>query len=402
LSDAGANVLAVSPNGTGGANLFVGTSVNGTYLSTDNGTSWSQVNNGLTNMQIRALAVSGPNLFAGTVGGGMFISSNNGMNWTAVNNGLTNLVVQALAVSGQSLFAGTYHAGVFVSTNNGTNWTAANNGLPADTYLSSLVASGTNIFAGISYTAGGYAYGGVFLSTNNGTSWTAVNTGLPSGSARDCFLGVNGANLFAGISTSDVNGSRIYRSTNNGSNWTAVNTGLPSSATRYCFAASSGNLFAGIDTSGVFLSTNNGTSWTEVNNGLTYRGVRDLAVSPGASGFGANLIAVGGGVWRRPLSDMITSVDKPSNGLPMHFNLDQNYPNPFNPTTIINYAVPQSSNVSIRIFNTLGQEVAELVSEFKAPGYYQVQWNANVPSGIYFYRLQAGDFIKTKKLVLLK
>ena len=88
--------------------------------------------------------------------------------------------------------------------------------------------------------------------------------------------------------------------------------------------------------------------------------------------------------------------------LPKGVFLDQNYPNPFNPSTIIRYELPKSSNVTLKIFNTLGQEVVTLVSERKDAGYYQTTWNANVPSGIYFYRLQAGAFVETKKMTLIR
>jgi uncharacterized repeat protein (TIGR02543 family) len=87
--------------------------------------------------------------------------------------------------------------------------------------------------------------------------------------------------------------------------------------------------------------------------------------------------------------------------IPTEYGLSQNYPNPFNPSTIISYSIPKAANVSLRVFNSLGQEVAALVDEQRSPGYYQVQWNANVTSGIYFYRLQAGEFLVTKKMVLL-
>jgi hypothetical protein len=84
------------------------------------------------------------------------------------------------------------------------------------------------------------------------------------------------------------------------------------------------------------------------------------------------------------------------------FLLAQNYPNPFNPSSTIRYDLPKSANVSLNIYNTLGQLVATLVNEHKVAGSYQVQWNANVPSGIYFYRLQAGQYVETKKAILLK
>jgi photosystem II stability/assembly factor-like uncharacterized protein len=85
------------------------------------------------------------------------------------------------------------------------------------------------------------------------------------------------------------------------------------------------------------------------------------------------------------------------------FQLNQNYPNPFNPSTTINYSLPRTANVSLRIFNALGQELASIVNERKEAGQYQAAWNAsNVPSGIYFYRLQAGEFLDTKKMLLLR
>ena len=100
--------------------------------------------------------------------------------------------------------------------------------------------------------------------------------------------------------------------------------------------------------------------------------------------------------------DPPTGIKAERQTLPTAFVLNQNYPNPFNPSTTIRYELPKAANVTIKIFNTLGQEIAVLVNERKDAGSYQVQWNANVPSGIYFYRLQAGDFIDTKKAVLLK
>ncbi len=86
-----------------------------------------------------------------------------------------------------------------------------------------------------------------------------------------------------------------------------------------------------------------------------------------------------------------------------YYSLSQNYPNPFNPSTAIGYSLPQTAVVSLRIFNTLGEEVVSLVSEQKEAGYHQTTWNAsNVPSGIYFYRLRVGDFTETKKMILLR
>jgi hypothetical protein len=89
--------------------------------------------------------------------------------------------------------------------------------------------------------------------------------------------------------------------------------------------------------------------------------------------------------------------------IPKVHHLYQNFPNPFNPSTRIRFAVPVAANVSLKIFNTLGQEITVLVNEDLKPGSYEFTWHATgSPSGTYFYRLQAGSFIETKKLVLLR
>jgi hypothetical protein len=95
---------------------------------------------------------------------------------------------------------------------------------------------------------------------------------------------------------------------------------------------------------------------------------------------------------------------------PTEYILSQNFPNPFNPSTKIKYQIPASLNpsqggtlVTLKVYDILGSEVATLVNEEKPVGTYELTWNAtNLPSGVYFYRIQAGDFIQTKKMLLLK
>ncbi len=100
----------------------------------------------------------------------------------------------------------------------------------------------------------------------------------------------------------------------------------------------------------------------------------------------------------------IVNVDEDDNEFtPQDFSLAQNYPNPFNPTTEIRYSIPQSGDVSLVIYSITGQEIARLVDDNQAGGDYSVAWDASsVSSGIYFYRLQAGDFVQTRKMLLLK
>lgn len=100
---------------------------------------------------------------------------------------------------------------------------------------------------------------------------------------------------------------------------------------------------------------------------------------------------------------VVTSVDEGGLAMPSGFVLRQNYPNPFNPTTQFNYALPEDSHVMLKVFNVLGQEVATVVDEFQSVSYKAVNFDGSrLPSGLYFYRLQAGKFLDTKKMLLVR
>ncbi|MBU0474972.1 MAG: T9SS type A sorting domain-containing protein [Bacteroidetes bacterium] len=101
--------------------------------------------------------------------------------------------------------------------------------------------------------------------------------------------------------------------------------------------------------------------------------------------------------------EVINGVDQIGSGIPTVYELGQNYPNPFNPTTMINFSIPESGLVTMKIFNILGQEVAELVNDVKSAGSYEVSFDAsNLTSGMYIYKIQAGNFSATRKMMLLK
>jgi len=98
-----------------------------------------------------------------------------------------------------------------------------------------------------------------------------------------------------------------------------------------------------------------------------------------------------------------TAADEVASDVPSEFELSQNYPNPFNPSTTIQFSLSKSSHVKILIYSTLGHLVHTLVDEALPPGTYRKQWVATgMMSGIYFYRIQAGGFVETKRLVLVK
>jgi hypothetical protein len=196
----------------------------------------------------------------------------------------------------------------------------------------------------------------------------------------------------------------VYRSTDYGSSWVPVNNGL-TVLDVMSFAVKDNNLFAGTWNGGVFHTQDYGANWEPVNTGLTNPVTQTYAVTQTLATDGAYLYAGdrGTGVWRRPLSEMITSAETLASGLPSWYALAQNYPNPFNPSTTITFELPQSSEVRLGVFDMLGREVSMLVNERRDAGIHEVKFDGSrLASGVYFYRLQAGEFVQAKKLVIVK
>ena len=208
--------LAVKNN-----NLFAGTYGGGVFLSTDNGSTWNPVNNGLSTYRayyIRTLVTIDTNLYAGTDSAGIFLSSNNGSTWKQIDSGLTEPSVLSVLKKGESLYAGTYGGGVFLSTNNGTSWNATNTGFTGAwaNYVTVLMATDSDLFAATNGS-------GIFRSTNNGANWEPINNGITNGqlySLAAISTSSGSAILFTGTGSSWYGGSGIYRSTDNGDTWT--------------------------------------------------------------------------------------------------------------------------------------------------------------------------------------
>lgn len=142
-------------------------------------------------------------------------------------------------------------------------------------------------------------------------------------------------------------------------------------------------------------------AWTEISSD------QDKSSSFSISYAKGSFFRFGGGDWG-PTSNVaektsITTGIENIEQIPNSFSLSQNYPNPFNPTTTIKYFIPQTSIVNISIYDILGREVTKLVNEEKLPGNYEVNFSgSNLSSGVYLYRMQAGSFSQTKKLILIK
>lgn len=259
--------------------IFAGT-VNGVYVSTDNGANWSQ--SGLLNNFIQCLTVvpnglGGNNIYAG--GNGVFLSTDNGANWTQL--GLNNVGVMSLTIRGNNIFAGGEGA-VYLSTDAGISWARQNNGLTPFEVIS-LATDGTNVFAGTLSTYG------VYLSTDSGSNWTQEKNGLTNDTVNS--LLIKEGKIFAGTS-----GGGVCVSTNNGSNWSAVNNGLTDNNIN-SIVSDGTCLYTGSMNGGIFLSTDMGTSWSSFNDSLTNLVVQCIAVSNNNI-YESNYAGI---VWKYPL-----------------------------------------------------------------------------------------------------
>ncbi|HUI30176.1 MAG TPA: T9SS type A sorting domain-containing protein [Candidatus Acidoferrales bacterium] len=163
-------------------------------------------------------------------------------------------------------------------------------------------------------------------------------------------------------------------------------------ATKYRLQAATDNAF-----SGIVFDTTTADSSKKLSNPLTAKTTYYWRVNAsdtiGASAYSiVALFTTGTGVDAIDLS-----------GIPKEYALSQNYPDPFNPSTIIDYQLPVNGRVTLKVYDVLGREVETLVNEFEGPGKYEVRFDgARFSSGVYFYTLNAGTFLRTKKLVLLK
>lgn len=402
---------------------------------------WKKVES-IPDVDIYSLYKSGSKIYAGAEGY-IYISSDGGNNWQQSAKVHPDAdVVSALIKYNDILFAGTYGFGVFISENEGDSWTEYNSG---------LTGMGSETISDFEF-----GKGKIFVSTigasvfsidpANLIFWQPYSNGIPmayAGNTYDLFIsddiliaGAGGnAAVYLNPAGTDL-WSEVFFSSFNGEPVTMLSIGK------------TGNIIAGAATNGIFISTNSGYDWQLINDEHGFISDADISVfneeliisltKLGRGTYYYRLFNTGNlefleyqqgvqvipiiisgsrlftgrlydGVWYKDLST--TDINDPEDDVITGFKLYNNYPNPFNPTTKIKYSIPsviasetkQSPYVNLKIFDVLGSEIATLVNEEKQPGVYEINFNASgLTSGTYFYRLQAGSYVETKKMILLK
>jgi photosystem II stability/assembly factor-like uncharacterized protein len=405
---------ATNPSGTVYAG---GTQDNGT-LRTTGSTSWTEIlggDGGATEIDFNntnTIYMEYVNLafYKSTNGGASFFKAMSGIpTGSGFYDGTTDRTQFISPFSmdpnnSNTIVAGTYR--VWRTTDGAANWTAVSGDLTGDgtggtgaTISTVIVAKGNSsvIYAGCSN-------GRVQVTTNAGVSWSLRTTGLPNLSVTKIATDPNNPAIafvtFSGYTTA----AKIYKTTDYGVSWTNSSGNLPNLPTN-CVAinpSNGNNLFVGTDL-GVFSTTDGGSSWVQDVNGMANVPVVDLDYRTSdnklfAATHGRSMYS----------TQIVTSVAEVGSEIPTQFQLTNNYPNPFNPSTKFRYALPEGRNVRIIVYDIDGSKVTELVNNYQGAGTYEVSWNGKndsgqqVASGTYIYQVSAGEFVQTKKMVMLK
>lgn len=360
----------------------------GTIINTiDGGKTWKSQTSGTTKNLTKVFFTSMSN---GTVignDGTILHTTNGGDTWTIQTSGTT-----------QGLF-GLHFFDANVGTavgDNGTILRTTDGGL-SWTMQPHLVTNALNsVFNLSSSTAIAVGDAGTVLkTTNGGTSWNILTTGSGTTKALKDVLFIDANN---GICVGWL--GTILTTTNGGVNWTKQNSGISSDINGVC--SSELNSFTAISDNGNILrSADGGKSWTQQISDAPSYSLRSIYFIDKSNG----IIVGNGGMILLTNNGGVTAINREENSLPTGIMLYQNYPNPFNPSTVISYKVQTTSHVTLKIYDVLGKEVATLVNEEKAPGNYNSTFsivNYQLPSGVYLYRLHAGNYSETKKMILSK
>jgi photosystem II stability/assembly factor-like uncharacterized protein len=369
------------------ANTWVAVGDGGTIIrSTDGGIGWSPISNPVFD-PLRAVSFRGNIGLAVGFSGRVLRSTDSGLSWIQETRPTTRNLYSVSVGSSVAVITGE-EGMILISTDVGVSW-------------SQRVAGTASVLFGVSVqgtTAVGVGgRGAVAMSANGGQGWGLTVLGDPQA------LFFYGTSFFSpttgwAVGSYQPTGSIILKSTQSGFVWT-----LQSAPTTNILMGVS---FASIDTgtavgfSGTIVhTTNSGADWTSQQSN-TLQSLNAVSFVDPRTG-----ITVGdSGTILRTMSGGLTDAGQYGQSQkPLAFQLEQNFPNPFNPSTTIRYRIDKTGRVSLRVFNVIGGEVATITDETQAAGQHDVKFDAtNLPSGLYFYRIQVGGLTEIRRMVLLK
>jgi photosystem II stability/assembly factor-like uncharacterized protein len=322
-------------------------------------------------------------------------TTNSGANWTTQTSSFGSFIYSIVFTDANTGYFSGSTGTIYKTTDGGSNWVQKQSGAAYTLSCMHFPISGASL---VGYISGGTGTAGTVLKTaNGGENWIELG-----GTGSNWLFGVYFTNIQTGWA-GGINGAMLFTS-NGGINWITQTSGTTNRIVALSFANSNTGWAVGYSGT-VIYTTNGGTNWASQVSPTTQNlwAVNFIDENTGwAAGWTGTIIhtTTGG----------ITAINPISNEIPSSFKLYQNYPNPFNPVTKIKFDLPllpspqgEGSGVRVIIYNTLGKEIAVLINENLNPGTYEIVWNAsNYPSGVYYYKLTAGDYAETKKIILIK
>jgi len=279
---------------------------------------------------------------------------------------------------------------ILKTTNGGDNWEQLSS--PA-IWLNAVSFPSDNETGYVAGESG--SSGRIYKTTNGGANWIQQNTEFVTGLV-DVSFPIDVQNGYA-VEWA----GKILRTTNGGTNWSSYQSGVNTYG--ICFPNNNQTGYAAGGSYGasyLLKTTNAGISWNKMNT--PYNNQLTSVCFPSSYDTGY-IVGVTGSFLKTVDGGGFVGVNVISENIPDQYFLHQNYPNPFNPVTTINFDLPKSGLVSIKVFDILGRQINTIVDEVMSAGNYKLDFNASdLASGSYFYRMTAGDFVAVKKFVVLK
>ena len=354
--------------------LYAGLGGGGIFKSSDEGTTWTEINNGLGKKYITALTSKENKIYVSSYAEGVFISENKGQLWKAMETPPGSVYIYSLITSGGNLIAATWD-GIYCSADD-KKWTKAIiNGIHKHNITLSLFESKKNLIAG----SGKY----LFISKDNGKIWESFNSGSPFDILS---FAEQGNTLTIGTS-----GDGLYQSIDEGKNWIKKLNNKTESELENVSAIviDSLNIVAGSPTKGVI---NDGT---KMNQGYANLSIKSLIKHKGYYFAGTP----NAGLWKYALKGKLQNLE--DRGV---FELTCSiYPNPSTVNSILTYSINQKTNVHIDLIQPNGKIVKQFHFIDHHPGLYNVELKElELSSGIYFIRIKANSLIRLKKLCIVQ